>query len=73
MNLIQAVDESTRFDLFRIKAGSLLLELFDGTTTQQGMPDEKLLPYSNAIARLDAYFLSRAYIMSQRSELSNMV
>lgn len=73
MNLLQVADEPTRFDLFRIKAGPLLLELFDGTTTQPGMPDEELRPYSNAIARLDAYFGSRAYILSQRSKLSNMV
>lgn len=73
MNLIQATDESTRIDLFRIKAGPLLLELLDGTTTQSGMPSEEQYPYSNAIARLDAHFSSRAYILSQRSKLANMV
>lgn len=73
MHLIQATDESTKIYLFRIKAGSLLLELLDGTTTQQGMPDEKQLPYSNAIARLDAHFGSRAYMLSQRSKLANVV
>ncbi|XP_062537716.1 uncharacterized protein LOC134206052 [Armigeres subalbatus] len=73
LNLIQAVDESTRFDLLRIKAGSLLLELLDGTTTQCDMPNEREFPYSNAIARLDAHFGSRAYMLSQRSKLANMV
>ncbi|XP_053681810.1 uncharacterized protein LOC128732562 [Sabethes cyaneus] len=72
LNLIQASDEATRYDLFRIKAGPLLLELFEGTTTQQGMPDEKQFAYSNAMARLDAHFASRAYILSQRSKLTNM-
>ncbi|XP_062557569.1 uncharacterized protein LOC134222440 [Armigeres subalbatus] len=73
MNLIQATDESTKSDLFRIKAGPWLLELLDGTTTQTGMPDERTFPYSNYIARLDGYFSSRAYILSQRSKLANMV
>lgn len=73
MNLIHAVNESIKNNLFRIRAGPMLLELLDGTTTQPGMPDESLFPYSNAIARLDAYFGSRAYILSQRSKLANMV
>lgn len=73
MNLISATDERTKINLFRIKAGPLLLELLDGTSTQSGMPDEILFPFSNAIARLDGYFGSRAYILSQRSKLSNMV
>ncbi|XP_062713225.1 uncharacterized protein LOC134290179 [Aedes albopictus] len=73
MNLIQATEETTKFDLFRIKAGPSLLELLEGTSTQPGMPDANLLPYSNAIARLDGYFGSRAYILSQRSKLANMV
>lgn len=73
MNLIQATDEKTRIDVFRIKAGSVLLELLEGTTTQPGMPDEQNHPYSNAIARLDAHFGSRGYILSQRSKLANMV
>lgn len=73
MNLIQATDETTKINLFRIKAGPLLVELLEGTTTQSGMPDEQLFPYSNAIARLDGYFGSRPYILSQRSKLANMV
>lgn len=73
LNLIQAVDESIKMDLFRIKAGPLLLELLEGTTTQPGMPDEEQSPYSNAIARLDAHFGSRAYMLSQRNKLANMV
>lgn len=73
LNLIQAVDESVKMDLFRIKAGPLLLELLEGTTTQPGMPNEEQSPYSNAIARLDAHFGSRAYMLSQRNKLANMV
>ncbi|XP_055542245.1 uncharacterized protein LOC129727953 isoform X2 [Wyeomyia smithii] len=73
MNLIQATDESTKMNLFRIKAGPLLLELLDGTNTQEEMPDEKQYPFLNAIARLDAHFDSRAYVLSQRSKLANMV
>lgn len=73
LNLIQAVEEATRFDVFRIKAGPFLIELLESTATQVGMPDEERFPYSNAMARLDAHFGSRAYMLSQRSKLANMV
>ena len=50
-----------------------MLELLDGTASQPGMPVETVFPFSNAIARLDAYFSSRAYILSQRNKLETMV
>lgn len=73
LNLIQANDENTKMDVFKIKAGPKLLELFQGTSSVTGMPHEVSHPFSNAIARLDCYFGSRAYTLSQRSKLLNMV
>lgn len=73
LNLIQANDEYTKMDVFKIKAGSKLLELFQGTKSSLGMPEETSQPFSNALARLDCYFGSRAYTLSQRSKLLNIV
>lgn len=73
LNLTQANDESTKMDVFKIKAGPKLLELFNGTKSSTSMPNESSHPFSNAIARLDCYFGSRAYTLSQRSKLLNTV
>lgn len=72
LNLIQATDERTKMDVFSIKAGPDLLELLQGTKSSAEMPDEHDYPFSNALARLDGYFGSRAYMLSQRSKLLNM-
>ncbi|XP_058820816.1 uncharacterized protein LOC131683008 isoform X3 [Topomyia yanbarensis] len=71
LNLIQATDENTKMDVFRIKAGPQLLELLQGIKSTTEMPDENMCPFSNALARLDGYFGSRAYMLSQRSKLLN--
>ncbi|XP_062716010.1 uncharacterized protein LOC115262083 [Aedes albopictus] len=73
MDLMRSVDENTRFSIFKIKAGVKLLEVYDSTATTSGMPDEKDEPYSNAIARLNEYYGSRTYMLTQRSKLINMV
>lgn len=73
MDLMRSVDENTRFSIFKIKAGVKLLEVYDSTATTPGMPDEKDEPYSNAIARLNEYYGSRTYMLTQRSKLINMV
>lgn len=49
------------------------MEVLDSTKTAPGMPDETSEPYGNAIARLNEYFGSRTYMMSQRSRLLNML
>ncbi|XP_055592608.1 uncharacterized protein LOC129744220 [Uranotaenia lowii] len=72
-NIAQTSDENIKIDVLKMKAGSYLLDLLKSTTTQQGMPDEKIQPYSNAISRLDSYFNSSAYSLSQKMKLSNMV
>ncbi|XP_058451171.1 uncharacterized protein LOC131430314 [Malaya genurostris] len=73
LNLIQATDERTKIDVFRIKAGPKLLELLHGTSSSAEMPDESSHPFGNALARLDCYFGSRAYMLSQRSKLLNTI
>lgn len=72
LELIHAADEQTKFHVFKIKAGAKLRELFHTTTTLPGMPDEKFEPFSNAMARLNDYFGSRTYILSQRGKLITM-
>lgn len=72
-NLVRATDEHAKMDIFRIKAGTKLLEVMQGTSTTADMPDERNLPFSNAIARLDKYFGSRTYIIGQRGKLMNTV
>ncbi|XP_062705131.1 uncharacterized protein LOC134287385 [Aedes albopictus] len=72
LDLMKSTDERTKIGIFKIKAGAKLLEVFESTKTSPGMPDEILEPYGNAIARLNEYFGSRTYMMSQRSKLLNM-
>lgn len=72
LKLINAVDEQTMFGVFKIKAGPKLREIFNTTTTTPGMPDEKSEPFSNAMARLNAYYGSRTYTLSQRGKLMMM-
>lgn len=72
LNLINTTDEHMKMGIFKIKAGAGLLEIFNGTVSAPGMPDEMVFPYSNAIARLDNYYGSRAYLLSQRSKLMNL-
>lgn len=69
LNLIQATNEGIKMDIFRIKAGPNLLELLQETKSSAGMPNEHSHPFENALARLDSYFGSRAYMLSQRSKL----
>ncbi|XP_058817267.1 uncharacterized protein LOC131680570 [Topomyia yanbarensis] len=72
-NLVRATDERAKMDIFRIKAGPKLLDVMQGTSSTSDMPDERIMPYSNAISRLDNYFGSRTYIIGQRAKLMNTV
>lgn len=72
LQLINAVDEQTKFGVFKIKSGPKLREIFQATTSSPGMPDERTEPFSNAIARLDEYYGSRTYTLSQRGKLMMM-
>lgn len=72
-NLVHATDEQAKMDIFKIKAGTKLVEVMQGTSTTTDMPDESTKPFSNAIARLDQYFGSRTYIIGQRGKLMNTI
>lgn len=72
LQLFNAVDEQTKFGVFKIKSGPKLRETFQATSSGPGMPDEKTHPFSNAMARLNAYYGSRAYTLSQRGKLMMM-
>lgn len=72
LQLVNAADEQTKYGVFKIKSGPKLREIFRATSTTPGMPDEQNEPFSNAIARLDEYFGSRTYTLSQRGKLMMM-
>lgn len=69
LQLVPAADEQTKFGVFKIRAGPKLREIFQTTSSAPGMPDEKAAPFSNALARLDEYYGSRTYTLSQRGKL----
>ncbi|XP_055535067.1 uncharacterized protein LOC129724331 [Wyeomyia smithii] len=69
MNLVGVTEESMKFNVFKIKAGRKLLEIFEGTISSPSMPGKAQSPYSNAIRRLDGYFGSRDYVLLQRQKL----
>lgn len=72
LQLVNSADENAKFGVFKVKAGAKLREIFSTTISSPGMPDEETAPFSNAVARLDDYFSSRTYILSQRSKLMNL-
>ncbi|XP_062541222.1 uncharacterized protein LOC134209257 [Armigeres subalbatus] len=72
MQLAGVVDETTKMNIFRIKAGSKLLDVLEGTTSNADAPDITLSPYSNAVHRLDAFFGSREYTFMQRQKLRSL-
>ncbi|XP_062542255.1 uncharacterized protein LOC134210226 [Armigeres subalbatus] len=69
LQLVNAVDEQMKFGVFKIKSGPKLREIFQTTSTGPGMPDEETSPFSNALARIDEYYGSRTYTLSQRGKL----
>lgn len=69
LELINATNEQTKFGVFKIKAGAKLRDIYLNTCSTPGMPDENTAPFSNAMARLNEYYGSRAYILSQRGKL----
>lgn len=72
MQLAGVVDETTKMNIFRIKAGHKLLDVLDGTVSSAESPDISHFPYSNAIHRLGAYFGSRDYTFMQRQKLRSL-
>ncbi|XP_055534396.1 uncharacterized protein LOC129723923 [Wyeomyia smithii] len=72
MKLAGIQDEETKFVLFRIKAGSRLLGIYNNTKSTDGAPDQKTHPFSNALHRMKLYFASGSDIMLQRRKLAFM-
>lgn len=72
MELAGVVDEITKMNIFRIKAGPKLLDVLDGTVSCTESPNIETSPYSNAIHRLDAFYGSRDYIFMQRQKLRSL-
>ncbi|XP_062539258.1 uncharacterized protein LOC134207566 [Armigeres subalbatus] len=65
-------DETTKFVVFKVKAGRKLLEVYRATETSNAAPNEEIRPFSNAMHRLKAYFASTSDIMLQRRKLALM-
>lgn len=72
MKLVGAVDEETKMSIFRIKAGSKLLEILEGTISSPSTPSAEIAPYSNAMKRLVDHFGSRDYCLLQRQKLRSL-
>ncbi|XP_062538829.1 uncharacterized protein LOC134207127 [Armigeres subalbatus] len=73
LTLAGITDEATRFIVFKVKAGSRLMEIYRNTTTATGAPDLETCPFTNALHRLKTYFGSGSDIMLQRRKLALMV
>lgn len=72
MHLAGVSDEITKINIFKIKAGSKLMDILEGTASSSDAPDARTAPYSNAIHRLDAFFGSRDYLFMQRQKLRSL-
>lgn len=72
MQLAGVNDETTKMNIFRIKAGHKLLDILDSTVSNSESPDIVSSPYSNATHRLSTYFGSRDYIFMQRQKLRSL-
>ncbi|XP_062559644.1 uncharacterized protein LOC134224327 [Armigeres subalbatus] len=66
-------DESTKFTVFKVKAGTRLLEIYRNTKSRDDAPDQVTAPFSNALHRLRTYFGSGSDVMLMRRKLSLMM
>ncbi|XP_062560609.1 uncharacterized protein LOC134224930 [Armigeres subalbatus] len=66
-------DESTKFTVFKVKAGTRLLEIYRNTKSRDDAPDQVTEPFSNALHRLRTYFGSGSDVMLMRRKLSLMM
>ncbi|XP_062714732.1 uncharacterized protein LOC134291246 isoform X2 [Aedes albopictus] len=73
LQLANATDERMKYGVFKIKFGPKLREILSTTSSTPEMPDEQTSPFSNALARLDGYYGSRAYTLTQRGKLMMML
>lgn len=65
-------DETTKFTVFKVKAGARLLEIFRNTRSHTNSPDPAKAPFSNALHRLQSYFGSGSDMMLMRRKLAMM-
>lgn len=65
-------DESTKFTVFKVKAGQRLLEIYRNTKTPDDAPNQDTAPFSNAMHRLKTYFGSGSDLMLMRRKLALM-
>lgn len=72
LQLVGVTDEITKMNIFKVKAGSKLLEVLEGTSSTADAPDAVTFPFSNAMSRLKGYFGSREYNLMQRQRLRSM-
>nr|XP_049466015.1 uncharacterized protein LOC120959774 isoform X1 [Anopheles coluzzii] len=68
MDLAGITDEYTKNNVFKVKAGPMLLEVLD-STPKQPLSETSNAPYSNAMKRLNDFFGSREYRLVQRQKL----
>lgn len=72
MRLAGVHDDATQFTIFKIKAGTRLLQIFRNTKSQPDYPNPETEPFANAMHRLKTYFGSGSDVMLQRRKLSLM-
>ncbi|XP_058822026.1 uncharacterized protein LOC131683769 [Topomyia yanbarensis] len=63
----------TKFTVFKVKAGSGLLEIYRNTKSNADSPDPNKAPFSNALHRLQSYFGSGSDVMLMRRKLAMMI
>ncbi|XP_035915821.1 uncharacterized protein LOC118513756 [Anopheles stephensi] len=71
MELAGIADENTKNNVFKVKAGSMLREVLEGTPTLS-IPDVAIALYSNAMKRLGNFFSSREYRLVQRQKFRSL-
>lgn len=72
LKLFAIQDEPTMYNVFKVRAGQQLLQIFKNTKSDATAPDADLFPFSNAMHRLKSYFSSGSDIMLQRRKLATM-
>lgn len=70
LKLAGVEDESTKLSIFKIKAGSTLLDIYHHTKSSPDAPDAESFPFANAVHRLKMYFKSSSDVMLQRRRLA---
>lgn len=69
MQLAGISDESTKFMIFKVRAGSRLLDIYKNTTSDENAPDAMSNPFLNAMHRLKTYFGSGSDVILQRRKV----